>query len=162
MPFANSGATEWHGMERPRKDTDASSDRRRQVLIEEHLTREVIGCFFRVHRKLRSGHLESVYRHALEIEMARSGVPFRTEVPLDVHYDGIRIGHFRADLVVDGRVVVELKASQALVDADLKQLLNYLSCTELEVGLLLHFGLKPTFRRAILTNDRKPLLRPPP
>jgi GxxExxY protein len=113
------------------------------------------GAFYRVYNGLRFGFLESVYRNALSKELTRAGVSFDREVPVDVWYDGEKVGHFRADFLVEGRVILEVKASLALTDADRKQLLNYLRGSRVEVGLLLHFGPKPSIKRIIFTNDQK-------
>ena len=74
---------------------------------------------------------------------------------LEVWYDDLCIGHFRADLVVEHKVIVELKASDRLVETDVKQLLNYLRATDLEVGLLLNFGPRAQFRRLVFSNTHK-------
>ena len=84
-------------------------------------------------------------------------VAFEREVPIDVWYDGEKVGHFKADFLVEGRVILEVKASQAMTEADRKQLLNYLRGSSVEVGLLLHFGPKPVVQRILYTNDRKRL-----
>ena len=128
--------------------------------MEGRLTGEVIRLFLRVFDRLGFGFLESVYANALALELEAAGIPFEREVPIDVWYKGKRVGQFRLDLLVDARVVVELKATRLLADPDRRKLLNYLRCSELEVGLLLHFGPKPSFERMIYTNDRKPDLVP--
>jgi GxxExxY protein len=78
------------------------------------------------------------------------------EVAIDVFDMGEPVGHYRADLLVDGRVLVEVKATQSTGEPDRKQLLNYLRATRVEVGLLLHFGPKPSVQRLLFTNDLKP------
>jgi GxxExxY protein len=88
--------------------------------------------------------------------LRKIGLGVEVEVPIDVWYDGIQVGHFRADLLVERRVIVEVKASVVLVDADRKQLLNYLRATDVEIGLLLHFGPKASVKRLIFPNARKP------
>jgi len=128
------------------------------MLLEEELTRTIIGCFFDVCRKLRPGFLEVVYKKALAIEFRRAGCRFEREPPLSVYYDGERLGTYYPDFVIERRVVVEVKASVALGPADNEQLINALSCIELEVGLLLQFGRSPNFKRLVLTNANKPML----
>lgn len=130
------------------KHTDAS-------FLHSDATDMSIGAFYRVYNRMGYGFLESVYRNALTRELTKAGVPFEREVPIDIWYDGERIGHFKADFLVDGRVVLEVKATQALIDADRSQLLNYLRGSKVEVGLLLHFGPKPRVERTIYTNERK-------
>ena len=124
-------------------------------LLAKDLTREIIGCFYRVHDGLGFGFLESVYRRALAHELGKRGHRVRIEAPIDVWYDGANVGHFRADLIVGETVLVELKASPSLCAADHAQLLNYLRGSELEVGLLLHFGPRPAFHRFVHGNARK-------
>lgn len=122
---------------------------------ERELTRAIIGAFFRVYNELGFGFLESVYRRALAHELRKLRLGLDVEVPIDVWYDGIEVGHFRADLLVERRVIVEIKAATALADADRKQLLNYLRATDVEVGLLLHFGPRAGVKRLIFPNVRK-------
>ena len=130
----------------------------RGTLLEEAVTRKIIGCFFEICHKLRPGFLEAVYKKALEIELNRAGCRFERESPLSVYYDGERLARYNADFVVDGRVVVEVKATTALIRADKSQLINCMSCLDLEVGLLLQFGPNPEFKRVIFTNGNKPML----
>ncbi len=115
----------------------------------------MIRLFFRVYDRLGFGFLESVYAKALAHELTRAGIQFEREAPVDIWYDGVCAGQFRADFLVERKVVLELKATLTLSDADRRQLLNYLRCSEIEVGLLLHFGQKSTFQRVLYTNDRK-------
>lgn len=123
--------------------------------LHNDITDISIGSFYRAYNRLGFGFLESVYRNALAKELTKSGVAFEREAPIEVRYDGDIIGHFRADFLVEARVILEVKASLALSDADTKQLLNYLRGSKVEVGLLLHFGPKPKVQRTIYTNDRK-------
>ena len=116
----------------------------------------VIGCFYRVYDQLGFGFLEIVYKNALAIELRKVRVAFEREVPVKVWYGDECIGLFKADFVVEGLVIVEVKASQALGESDQKQLLNYLRCSTVEVGLLMHFGPKASFKRLLYTSDRKP------
>jgi len=121
-------------------------------LFEGAVTERVIGAYYAVYNGLGYGHVESVYERALAIEIVRRGLHVATQVPTDVHYDGQLVGSFRADLVVESRVVVELKAGRSISPESELQLRNYLKCTQLEVGLLLHFGPRPWFRRLIWSN----------
>ena len=124
------------------------------------LSRKLLWAFYRVYDRLGFGFLESVYKNAFARELEKLGIAFEREVAIDVWYDGVRIGHFRADFLVDGKIIVEMKASQALIEADRKQLLNYLRASEIEVGLLLHFGPKPIHQRMVYSNTNKgPRLR---
>ena len=96
-----------------------------------------------------------MYRNALAYELEKRGVACAREVPVEVWYKGQKIGHFRADLVVEQCIVLEVKASKSVDDADRRQLLNYLRATQLELGLLLHFGPKAAFQRLIFENQPK-------
>jgi GxxExxY protein len=127
------------------------------AFLHSDLTDITNGAFYRVYNGLGFGFLESVYRNALAKELTKAGVVFEREVPIDVWYDGEKVGHFRSDFLLESRVILEIKASQAMTEADRKQLLNYLRGSRVEVGLLLHFGPKPVVRRILYTNDRKKL-----
>ena len=112
----------------------------------------MIGAFYEVYNALGHGFLESVYAAAMGRELRRRGLIVEREVHVVVRYKGDPVGHFRADMLVASRLVVELKATASTVPADRRQLLNYLRATDLELGLLLSFGHRPTFCRVIATN----------
>ena len=118
-------------------------------LIEHQLTRQIIGAFFTCYNELGYGFLESVYRRALVIELRRRELTASEECPVEVRYMGVDVGTFRLDLLVERRVIVEVKATAALGPSDKRQLINYLRATGLEVGLLLHFGPEARFERCI-------------
>ena len=121
-------------------------------LIHHAVTGRILESFFEVHRVLGYGFLESVYCRALELEMRAKGLQVEREAAIDVSYKGRRVGVFRADLIVERCVVVEVKSTHRLVVPDEHQLLNCLRCSQLELGLLLHFGRRATFRRFVSTN----------
>lgn len=100
----------------------------------------VIGAAMRVHSALGPGFTESVYQNALALELTHGGIPFDREVNLEVRYRGEPVGHFRPDLLVDGVLIVELKAVQAILSEHEVQVVNYLAATGLETALLLNFG----------------------
>jgi GxxExxY protein len=116
-------------------------------LLERELTHEIIGAFYTCYNELGYGFLESVYRHALSTELRARELRAVEEVPIEVLYRGVSVGVFRADLVINERVIIEVKSTSVLGPTDKRQLLNYLRATELEVGLLLHFGPEPKFYR---------------
>jgi GxxExxY protein len=95
---------------------------------------------YRTYDDLGFGFLESVYQRALVVALRERGLKAEPEAALDVYYRGIEVGHLRTDILVERKVIVEVKASQLLVPADRKQLLNYLRASSIELGLLLHFG----------------------
>jgi GxxExxY protein len=104
------------------------------------LTEQVIGCAIEVHRRLGPGYLESVYEKALMIELGLKGLSVRNQEPIPVSYRGQVIGDFMADLVVEGNLILELKASHLLHARHEAQLVNYLVATGFDTGLLLNFG----------------------
>jgi GxxExxY protein len=104
------------------------------------LTGRVIGCAMKVHSGLGPGFLESVYQNALVHELRKAGLTVETEVRLEVRYDGVVVGTFDADVLVNKILLVENKAVQTLVPAHEVQLVNYLTATGLDEGLVLNFG----------------------
>lgn len=124
-------------------------------MLHEALTEEIIYWFYQVHRKLGFGFLEKVYKNALYLELTDAGLKCETEKPINVYYNGKVVGVFYADIVVDGKVILELKAVESMCKEHEYQLINYLKACELEVGLLLNFGKKAEMKRLIYTNDRK-------
>jgi GxxExxY protein len=116
---------------------------------DDALARQVVGAFYRVYDTLGYGFLEAVYARALAIELRRGGHDVRHEVALDVWYRGEHVGHYRADQVVDDRLVLELKAAPALVEAHRAQLVNCLKASRYRSGIVLNFGPRPRFWRVI-------------
>lgn len=117
------------------------------------LTGQIIDSFYKVYNKLGYGFLEKVYENALQIELHQRNFQCYSQHPIKVYYDEKVIGEYFADLIVEEIVIVELKSSKNLSEADEYQLINYLKATNIEVGLLLNFGKKPQFRRKIFTNN---------
>jgi GxxExxY protein len=124
-------------------------------LIHAELTEKIIGIFYEVYNELGHGFLESVYEEALSIALAERNVFFQRQIGIPVSFRGRQIGDFCADLLIDNKVIVELKAGRAIEPAWEKQLLNYLRATQIEVGLLLNFGPSAQFRRMVFENERK-------
>jgi GxxExxY protein len=106
----------------------------------EELTKQIIGCAMTVHGALGPGYLESVYQNALAHELRKNGIQAECECRLKVNYDGLIVGDYVADIVVNGCVIIENKAVQALIPVHEVQLVSYLTTTGIEVGLLLNFG----------------------
>ncbi len=119
------------------------------------LSYRVIGLFYSVYNELGPGFLESVYEAAMAIALEDAGLPFEKQVRIPVTFRGRSVGDYRADMVVDRSILLELKAVQQLVAAHDSQVLNYLRATQLELALLLNFGPKPEFRRLVFSNTRK-------
>ena len=117
------------------------------------ITEKIIGSSFEVHKFLGNGFQEVIYQRALAYEMRKTGLEFAREIEQDIFYKDLEepIGTRRADFVVEGKVLVELKAIIQLDDVHLAQTLNYLKAYKLEVGLLINFGSKSlTFKRIVL------------
>jgi GxxExxY protein len=106
----------------------------------DELTHRIIGCAMQVHRTLGPGFLESVYQHALAHELSKAGLKVECEKKLQVIYDGVVVGDFSADMLVQDIILIENKAVQKLSPAHEAQLVNYLTATRTEIGLLLNFG----------------------
>jgi len=119
------------------------------------LTDKLIGIFFSVYNELGHGFLESVYEEAISLALGESGIFFQRQMAVPVWFHERKIGDFRADLLVDGKVIVELKTGRDIDTAWEKQLLNYLRATQIEVGLLFNFGPKAQFWRYVFENERK-------
>jgi GxxExxY protein len=125
------------------------------VLLEEATTRSIIKAFRDVHRGLGYGHRELIYALALEGDLRLLGHDVRREVPVMVYYRGDPLARQNVDMVIDGKVIVEIKAGAKLDPVASAQLLGYLSATDLEVGLILHFGHEPKFHRMVYENRLK-------
>ena len=119
------------------------------------LTDKIIGLFYDVYNELGHGFLESDYERSMALALIEAGSNVECQVPVCVWFRHQRVGDFRADLLVDGKVLLELKAARSIDEAHEKQLLHYLRATEIEVGLLLNFGIRPQFRRLVYENERK-------
>jgi len=126
--------------------------RREGGLLEEALTRSVIGAFFEVYNALGYGFLEHVYVMALERELRSRGHAVGREVGVRIRYKGEELATQRLDMVVDEKLVVEVKSTHELAKTARRQLFNYLRASRLEVGLILHFGPEPHFHRLICQN----------
>lgn len=107
---------------------------------DQDLSRQIIGCAYTVYNTLGPGFLESVYQRSMLIELQKAGLPAQLESPIQVRYEGQVVGEFRADIIVQSRIIVELKAIETLSKAHEVQVVNYLRATGTEVGLLINFG----------------------
>jgi GxxExxY protein len=125
------------------------------------LTDKIIGVFYDVYNELGHGFLESTYAEALVVALEEAGLSSAREVPVPVWFRGRRVGQYYADLIVGGVVLLELKAARTVESAHEAQLLHYLRATQVEVGLLLNFGLRPQFRRLLFDNERKKIRENP-
>lgn len=116
------------------------------------LTEEIIGCAYKVYNELGAGFIEKVYENALMIELKNEGLATQQQYPVKVYYKGTLIGDYVADIVVEEKVIVELKAVSQLTKAREVQLVNYLKVTRLEVGLLINFGDQVSIKRKVLSR----------
>ena len=118
-------------------DADERQDR---GLLHASLTRKIIGCALEVINELGSGFVESVYEKALSVALTDAGVAHEMQKPIGVHFRGESVGDFVADILVEDRVIVELKAAKAIIPEHEAQVINYLNATGIEVGLLINYG----------------------
>ncbi len=124
------------------------------MLHYEEKTGLIIKCFYKVYNALGYGFLEQVYENALCVELTGAGFYCEKQKPITVIYQGINVGHYYADVMVDGVIILELKATESLRQEHEFQLINYLKATDVKVGLLLNFGKRPEFRRKVFTNNK--------
>ncbi len=109
----------------------------------EEIKRKIVKTVYEVAQNLSPGYVESVYHNALIIELQQQGLEVSTEVPLQVVYKGNVVGDFRADMIVENKVIIELKAVAKLLDVHEVQLVNYLHTANMEYGFLVNFGENP-------------------
>ena len=124
------------------------------------ITEKIIHCFYKVYNHLGYGFLEKVYENAMVIELKNEKLIVKPQSPITVVYDGKIIGEYFADLLVEDKVIVEIKAAKALAIENEAQLLNYLKATKIEVGLLVNFGPRPQIKRKVFDNIRKNIAVP--
>ena len=124
-------------------------------LLHKDITDKILRAFYDVYNKLGYGFLERVYENALAIELRKIGLRIEQQKLLNVYYDGCLVGEYYADIVVEEKVILELKAIETITQALTAQLQNYLKATKIEVGMLLNFGRKADFKRKVFSNARK-------
>jgi GxxExxY protein len=126
------------------------------MLLYQELTDTIIKCFYKVYNDLGYGFLEKVYENAFMIELQNNNLISQKQAPIKVYYQNKLVGNYFADILVENKIILELKAGEAgiIIEHEL-QLVNYLKATEYEVGLIFFFGEKPTFKRKIFTNQNK-------
>ena len=122
------------------------------MLIYNELSKKILEAYFNVFKHLTTGLLESVYEKALCIEFDEMGIPYERQKRLQITYKGIIIGEFVSDIVVDNKIILELKSIPQLTPANIAQLINYLKITGMPVGYLLNFGEGRDYKR-ILNKD---------
>ncbi len=117
------------------------------------LTELIIGAFYIVYNKLGYGFLEKVYENALLIELYKIGLSAANQKPLKIYYDTQIVGEYFADIIVEDKVILELKATESLCFEHECQLINYLKASKIEVGLLMNFGKEPEIKRKVFSHQ---------
>lgn len=128
-------------------------------LLHQIITDSVLKVYYDVYNSLGYGFLEKVYQNAMYFELKNAGYKVEAQKPIKVYLRNQLIGEYYADLLIEDKVIIELKACEVLMNVHIAQLMNYLKATEVEVGLLLNFGEEAEFKRIIYTNDRKKNLK---
>jgi len=126
-------------------------------LLHEEITKKIIKSYFKVYNTLGYGFLEKVYENAIAIELRKNGLEVKCQQPIKVLYESEIVGEYFADIVVNGVVVIELKAVKEISEVHECQLVNYLRATNIELGLLLNFGKEAEYKRKVFMNAYKKL-----
>jgi GxxExxY protein len=134
--------------------SDESRGSSHPVIIEKELSHAIVGCFFEVYSELGYGFVEALYARALEIAMRGRGLRVDREYPAIVTFRGQQIGFHRIDMLVERRVIIELKSTERLAESARRQLRSYVTALGLDLGILLHFGPVPRFHREL--GGRRP------
>lgn len=124
-------------------------------LLHKSITDAIIKVYYEVYNELGCGFLEKIYQNAMYFELKSLGYKVEAQKQIKVYFKKQLVGEYYADLLVEDKVIVELKATELLMNAHVAQVINYLKATPIEVGLLFNFGEEPEFKRFIYTNDRK-------
>jgi len=122
-------------------------------ILHKDITDKIIKAFYNVYNTLGYGFLEKVYENSMLLELTEMGLSVQKQYPIDVYYKEKLVGSYFADLMIEEKVIVELKAAESICEEHEFQLINYLKATEIEIGLLLNFGKEPQFKRKIFTNN---------
>ncbi|MCW8850775.1 MAG: GxxExxY protein [Melioribacteraceae bacterium] len=118
-------------------------------------TNRIIKCFYEVYNSLGYGFLEKVYEASLFEELKINGFYCERQKKIEVYYKEKLVGEYYSDILVNNKIILELKAAESICEEHEYQLINYLKATKIELGLLLNFGKKPEIKRKIFTNDLK-------
>lgn len=124
-------------------------------LLHKTITEDILKVYYDIYNELGCGFLEKVYQNSMYFELKSKGYKVEAQRPIKVYFKNQLVGEYYADLLIEDKVIVELKACELLMNAHVAQLMNYLKATEIEVGLLLNFGEEAEFKRIIYTNDKK-------
>jgi GxxExxY protein len=124
-------------------------------ILCKNITDSILKAYYAVYNQLGYGFLEKVYQNSMYFELKSLGYKVEAQKQIKVYFRNQLVGEYYADLLVEDKVIVELKACELLMNVHVAQLMNYLKATEVEVGLVLNFGEDPEFKRIIYTNDKK-------
>ena len=124
-------------------------------LLHKSITDTILKVYYEVYNELGHGFLEKVYQNAMYFELKSLGYKVEAQKQIKVYFKKQLVGEYYSDLLVEDKVIVELKSTELLMNAHLAQIINYLKATPIEVGILLNFGEQPEFKRLIYTKDRK-------
>jgi GxxExxY protein len=125
------------------------------ALLHKSITDVILKVYYEVYNELGYGFLEKIYQNAMYFELKSLGYKVESQKQIKVYFKKQLVGEYYTDLLVEDKVIVELKATELLMNVHVAQIMNYLKATPIEVGLLLNFGEEPEFKRFIYTNDRK-------
>lgn len=124
-------------------------------LLHKSITDTILKVYYEVYNELGYGFLEKVYQNAMYFELKSLGYKVEAQKQIKVYFKKQLVGEYYSDLLVEDKVIVELKATELIMNVHVAQIMNYLKATSIEVGMLLNFGEEPEFKRLIYTNDRK-------
>ncbi len=124
-------------------------------LLHKSITDAILKVYYEVYNELGYGFLEKVYQNAMYFELKSLGYKVEAQKQIKVYFKKQLVGEYYSDLLVEDKVIVELKATELIMNVHVAQIMNYLKATPIEVGMLLNFGEEPEFKRLIYTNDRK-------
>lgn len=124
-------------------------------LLHKEISERIIKCYYKVYNTLGYGFLEKVYENALSYELRKTGLDVKCQQPINVFYENLIVGTYYADIVVDEKIIIELKAVSNLSTEHEYQLLNYLKATHIELGFMMNFGKEPEYKRKVLMNKLK-------
>jgi GxxExxY protein len=124
-------------------------------MIDEELTGQIIKAFYKVHNTLGYGFIERVYHNSMIVELVSNGISVETEKAIAVYYEDKVVGTFSADLVIEGKIILELKSAEVLHAVHEAQLINYLRATDIELGFVFNFGKQAEFKRKYFSNKNK-------
>jgi GxxExxY protein len=123
-------------------------------MLHRKLTGRIIKAFYEVYNELGTEFLESIYENAFYLVLGENGMTVEKQMPITVYFRGKIVGNYKADLVVEDKVLIELKAIRTILPEHEAQIINYLKATKLDIGLLMNFGNKPEFKRFIFDKKR--------